>query len=205
MNDRQFYSMLLGSLLLVFIWSLIAPKDYFTWFLEVAPVIIGVVLLRVTYRRFKFSRLAYLFLWLHAMILMVGGHYTYAEVPLFNTLRDTFDLARNHYDRVGHLAQGFFPAILTREILLRNSPLQQGKWLFFLVVCVCLAFSAFYELIEWWVAAGSGAAADAFLGTQGDIWDTQWDMALALFGAIAAQILFGKRHDSSMEKVIRPE
>jgi putative membrane protein len=205
MNDRQFYSMLLGSMLLVFIWSLIAPKDYFTWFLEVAPVIIGVVLLRVTYARFQFSRLAYLFLWLHAMILMVGGHYTYAEVPLFNTLRDTFDLTRNHYDRVGHLAQGFFPAILTREILLRNSPLQQGKWLFFLVVCVCLAFSAFYELIEWCVAAGSGTAADAFLGTQGDIWDTQWDMALALFGAITSQLLFAKRHDSSMGKVIRPE
>lgn len=181
--------------LAVLIWSGIAPKDTFTWFLEVAPVLIAVPVLLATGRKFPLTSLAYGLLALHGVILMVGGHYTYAEMPLFNWLRDHFDLARNHYDRVGHIAQGFIPAIVTREILLRASPLKPGKWLFFLTTCVCLAISAFYELIEWWVAAGTGDDAVAFLATQGDVWDTQWDMFLALCGALSSQLLLRRWHD----------
>ncbi len=182
----------------VALWSAIAPHDWPTWFLEAAPVLIAVPLLAATYRRFPLSRLAYGMIGLHALILLIGAHYTYAEVPLFNWLRDSFDLGRNHYDRLGHLAQGFFPAIVAREILLRRSPLKTGKWLFFLVTCFCLAFSAVYEMIEWWVALVAGDGAVAFLGTQGDPWDTQWDMFLALLGAIASQALLGKAHDRSL-------
>jgi len=134
----------------------------------------------------------------HAAILMVGGHYTYAEMPLFNWLRDVFELSRNHYDRLGHLAQGFIPAIVAREILLRRSPLRPGKWLFFVVTCVCLAISACYELIEWWVAESSGDQAVAFLATQGDVWDTQWDMFLALLGALSSQLLLRRWHDRQL-------
>jgi putative membrane protein len=182
----------------VVLWSAIAPHDWPTWFLEAAPVLIAVPLLAATYRRFPLSRLAYGMIGLHAAILLVGAHYTYAEVPLFNWLRDGFDLGRNHYDRLGHFAQGFFPAIIAREILLRRSPLKAGKWLFFLVTCFSLAFSAVYEMIEWWVALVAGDGAVAFLGTQGDPWDTQWDMFLALLGAIASQTLLGKAHDRSL-------
>ncbi len=160
---------------------------------------VGVVVLAATYGRFRFSRLAYGMMWMHAVVLLIGAHYTYAEVPLFNWIRDTFELARNHYDRIGHLAQGFFPAIVAREILLRRSPLRPGKWLFFLVVTVCLSISAFYEMLEWWVAVATGDSATAFLATQGDVWDTQWDMFLALCGAIAAQLLLARRHDRSLE------
>ena len=129
---------------------------------------------------------------------MVGGHYTYAEVPVFNWLRDTFDLSRNYYDRVGHFAQGFVPAMIAREILIRNNVIKTSVWLFFIVCCICLAISACYEFIEWWVAVASGESADAFLGTQGDVWDTQWDMFLALIGAILAQILLSNRHDKQL-------
>ena len=201
LSSRQFFVPLWVSLVLVFIWSLINPHDLFTWFLEVFPVIAGVVILLCTYPKFKFTRLSYLLLWCHAIILLIGGHYTYAEVPFFNDLKDAFGLSRNHYDRVGHLAQGFFPAIVAREILLRSSPLRPGKWLFVLVICVCLSFSAFYELIEWWVAVSTGTAAEAFLGTQGDIWDTQWDMALALSGAIISLIVLGKVHDTFLKNI----
>ncbi len=162
----------LALTLLVLLWSGIAPKDRFTWFLEVAPVLIALPLLILSRHAFPLTSLAYGLLALHGVILMIGGHYTYAEMPLFNWLRDSFDLARNHYDRLGHIAQGFIPAIVAREILLRRSPLQPGKWLFFLTTCFCLAFSAFYEMIEWWVAVGSGDDAVAFLATQGDVWDT---------------------------------
>lgn len=194
---------LLFGLSIVIAWSAIAPHDWPTWFLEAAPVLIAVPLLMATHRSFPLSRLAYSMIWLHAVILLVGAHYTYAEVPLFNWLRDSYDLDRNHYDRLGHLAQGFFPAIVAREILLRRSPLQPGKWLFFLVTCFCLAFSAFYEMIEWWVALAAGDGAVAFLGTQGDPWDAQWDMFLALLGALSAQILLSKVHDRSMAAVRR--
>lgn len=179
----------------VFLWSSIEPKDRFVWFLEVVPAICALTILAATYRRFPLTHLAYVAIWLHAIVLCVGGHYTYAEVPLFDMLRDALDLSRNHYDRVGHFAQGFFPAIIVREILVRTSPLRPGKWLFFIVASICLAISAFYELIEWWVALATGEAADAFLGTQGDVWDTQWDMALCLAGAIVSQLLLARRHD----------
>ncbi|PWB51765.1 MAG: DUF2238 domain-containing protein [Nitrosomonadales bacterium] len=191
------YALLL-LVLAVLAWSGWQPKDRFTWFLEVAPVLIGLPLLIFSFRRFPLTPLAYALLSLHAVILMVGGHYTYAEMPLFNWLRDTFELARNHYDRVGHVAQGFAPAIVAREILLRRSPLQTGKWLVFLTTCVCLAVSACYEFIEWWVALASGDEAVAFLATQGDVWDTQWDMFLALCGALASQLMFARLHERQL-------
>ncbi len=197
-DDRAYLGGLLVVLAATFAWSAIAPHDRFTWWLEVFPVLLALPLLAVTQHRFPFSRLAYGLMLLHAVILLVGGHYTYAEMPWFNALRDTFELDRNYYDRVGHVAQGFIPAIVAREILLRTSPLQRGKWLFFLVTCTCLAISACYELLEWWVALASGSEAVAFLATQGDVWDTQWDMFLAMLGAIAAQILLAKTHDRSM-------
>ena len=187
----------------VFVWSAIKPHDYFTWFLEVFPVLIVLPLLIATYRKFPFTHLVYVLILLHAIILLVGGHYTYAEMPLFSWLRDYYSWDRNYYDRLGHVAQGFIPAIVTREILLRASPLRSGKWLFFLVVCVCLAASACYEFLEWWVALASGSDAVAFLATQGDIWDTQWDMFLALLGAISAQVLLAKLHDKQMMQMQR--
>jgi putative membrane protein len=193
--------LLLVLLVLIITWSVWHPRDLFTWFLESFPVLIAVPLLGITYRYFRFSRLAYVMIWLHAIVLLVGAHYTYAENPLFEWIRITLEQDRNYYDRFGHVAQGVFPAIVAREILLRLSPLQPGKWLFFLVVCVVLAISAFYEMIEWWVATTSGDAAVSFLATQGDVWDTQWDMFLALCGAIAAQLLFGRLHDQSMQRV----
>ncbi len=182
----------------VLIWSGINPHDYFTWALEVAPAIIGLVILLATYKRFRFTGMAYWLMLIHSIILMVGGHYTYAEVPLFNWIRDAFDLGRNHYDKVGHFAQGFIPAIISREILIRKSPVTEGKWLSFIIVSICLSISAFYEFIEWWVAVASGTAAEAFLGTQGYVWDTQSDMFLAFLGAIIALVLLGKAHDRSL-------
>ena len=187
---------------LVLIGSGIRPFDRATWWLEVAPVLIGAPILVATFSRFRLSPLLYRLLVLHAVILMVGGHYTYARVPVGNWAQDWLDLSRNHYDRLGHLAQGFIPAILVREILIRLSPLRRGRWLFFLAVCVCLAFSAFYELLEWWAALIGGAASESFLGTQGDVWDTQWDMFLALFGAISALLLLARVHDRSLKSVV---
>lgn len=177
------------------------PYDRLTWFLEVAPVLLGVPLLIATRRRFPLTPLLYRLLAVHALILILGGHYTYARVPLGDWARDLFGFARNHYDRLGHFAQGFVPAILAREILLRTSPLTRGGWLFFLVVSVCLGFSAFYELIEWWSALAGGAASDAFLGTQGDVWDTQWDMFLALVGALAALLTLSRVHDRALARL----
>jgi putative membrane protein len=189
---------LLATFLALFIWSVINPHDFLTWFLEVFPAIIGVGVLIATYKRFRLTNLVYVLIWIHASILLVGGHYTYAEMPLFNWLRDTFHLARNYYDRVGHVAQGFVPAIIVREFLLRRTPLRRGAMLFFLVVCVCLAVSASYELIEWGVAMATGSAADAFLGTQGDVWDTQWDMFFALCGSILSLMTLNKLHDRQL-------
>ena len=200
-SRRIFLGVLLGLTALVFIWSVIGAHDRFTWFLEVFPILIVLPLLVATYSRFPLSRLVYVLIAVHAVILMIGGHYTYAEMPLFNWLRDEFHLARNYYDRLGHVAQGFIPAMVAREILLRTSPLRPGKWLFFLVTCVALAISACYEFLEWWVALASGSDATAFLATQGDIWDTQWDMFLALVGAITAQLLLWRIHDRSMAQV----
>jgi len=189
---------------IVFVWSAVGPHDYFTWFLEVAPVIIGAMILIPTYKRFTLTELLYVLLAIHAVILMVGGHYTYAEVPLGEWVKNVFGLHRNHYDRLGHLAQGFVPAILAREILLRNRVVRGKAWLFVIVVSICLAFSAIYELIEWSVAASTGTAADAFLGTQGDVWDTQKDMALAFIGAILSQLCLGGLHDRQLQKKLVP-
>ena len=179
----------------------VAPHDRLTWLLEVAPILIAVPVLIATARRFPLTPLAYRLIFLHALILMLGGHYTYAEVPLGDWVADVLGLARNPYDRLGHLAQGFVPAIVVREILIRRSPLRPGKWLAFLVVCVCLAISAAYELIEWWSALIGGESADAFLGTQGDQWDTQWDMFTALVGAVAALALLGRYHDRQIARL----
>lgn len=201
MADRSYLRLLLVIGGLVLLWSAIAPRDRLTWWLEVAPVLIALPLLWRTYPAFPLSRLAYGLILLHAVVLMVGGHYTYAEMPWFNWLRDALHLARNHYDRLGHFVQGFVPAIMAREILLRTSPLRRGKWLFFLVCCVCLSISACYEFIEWWVALSSGSEAVAFLATQGDVWDTQWDMLLALIGAISAQLLLARVHDRSLARL----
>ena len=189
---------LLALVLGVLAWSGIAPHDRFTWFLEVAPVLVGLPIVLLTARRFPLTPLAYTLLALHACILMVGGKYTYAEVPLGFWVRDALGWTRNHYDRLGHLAQGFIPALVAREVMLRTSPLRPGKWLFFLVLCFALALSATYELVEWWTAAGTGEAADAFLGTQGDVWDTQWDMMLAGIGAITSQLLLSRWHDRQL-------
>ena len=196
-------SHLLGVVLLLEVLLGIRPEaDRLTWALENAPVWIGLVACVWTYRSFPLTRLCYLLLSFHAVILMIGGYYTYAKVPLFDWIRDSFHLSRNHYDRVGHFAQGFFPAILVRELLLRTSTLRPGKWLFFLCVCVCLAFSAFYEIIEWRVAVMSGKeASTAFLATQGDVWDTQWDMFLAVVGAITSLLVLSKAHDRSLARL----
>jgi putative membrane protein len=181
----------------------IGPKDRFTWFLEVAPVLIGVPLLVATARRFPLTPLLYRLLFLHALVLMAGGHWTYAEVPLGEWAKQAFGFARNHYDRLGHLMQGFVPAILAREILLRRSVLGRGGWLRLFVTSVCLAFSALYELIEWAAALATGEAATAFLGTQGDPWDTQWDMFLALCGALLAQAVLSRLHDRQLARLAR--
>ena len=161
-------------------------------------MLLGAPILFATAARFPLTPLVYTLLAIHALILILGGHYTYAEVPFGFWVRDALGLARNHYDRIGHFAQGFIPAILAREILLRTSPLRRGRWLFFLVTATCLAISALYELIEWWAALAGGSAADAFLGTQGDVWDTQWDMFLALLGAVTAQLTLSRAHDRAL-------
>lgn len=191
---------LLAVVIAVLLWSGISPKDRFTWFMEVFPVLIAVPILLVTRQRFQFTPLVYTLIAIHSCILMVGGKYTYAEVPFGFWMERTFGFARNHYDRIGHFAQGFVPALVAREILIRNSPLKGSRWLPFLVVCFCLAFSAFYEFIEWWTALAKGASADAFLGTQGDPWDTQWDMFFAFIGSITGLVLLSRLHDRQLRE-----
>jgi putative membrane protein len=175
--------------------SRIGARDPSTWLMEVAPTLIALPVLVATYRRFRFTSLVYVALAIHAAILATGGHWTYAEVPLGFWFRDALGLARNHYDRLGHLAQGFVPALVTRELLLRTSPLRRGGWLLTLVTLSILGVSACYEFIEWWAALLLGQGADAFLGSQGDPWDTQWDMFMALCGALLAQLALGRWHD----------
>ena len=189
---------LLVLVLAVLVWSGIAPADRFTWVMEVFPVLIAVPVLILTYTRFRFTPLVYTLIAIHACILMVGGKYTYAQVPLGFWMERVFGFTRNHYDRIGHFAQGFVPALVVREILSRQSPLKGSRWLPFLVVCFCLAFSAFYELIEWWTALAKGASADAFLGTQGDPWDTQWDMFYALVGAVTGLVTLSRVHERQL-------
>jgi putative membrane protein len=198
MPRRSELSILLAALLGALALSAIHPYDRPTWVMEVAPIFVGVPLLIATARRFPLTPLLYRLIFLHAVILMVGGHYTYARVPLGFWAQELFGFTRNHYDRLGHFAQGFVPAMIAREILLRRTPLRPGGWLFFLVTSVALAISACYEFVEWWAALAGGEAATEFLGTQGDVWDTQWDMFLALVGACSAQWLLARKHDREL-------
>lgn len=188
----------------VLIWSAIHPKDLFTWFLEVVPALIGLLILAVIYPRFRFSTLTYNLILLHCLILMVGGHYTYAEVPVFDDLSQLMGWQRNNYDKLGHFIQGFVPAAIVRELFIRFQVINGQTWQKVLVVSFCLAFSALYELIEWWVALATGENAEAFLGTQGYAWDTQSDMMLALIGAITFVVFFSRWQDRSIAKVVLP-
>lgn len=185
----------------MFLWSAIDPKDQLIWFLEVVPAIVGIIVLIFTYNYFRLTPLLYSLILIHCIILMVGGHYTYAEVPLFEEFKSLFGFERNNYDKVGHFAQGFVPALIAREIFIRKRIVNGNGWLNFLIVCFCLAFSAFYELIEWWVALATGEGAEAFLGTQGYVWDTQSDMGLALLGAVVAVVTLSKLHDIQLKKL----
>ena len=182
----------------VFIWSAINPKDYFTWFLEVFPAIVALIILTFTYKNFKFTPLVYSLIFIHSVILMVGGHYTYSEVPLFDFIKDVFNHDRNNYDKLGHFAQGFIPAMVAREIIIRKNIINIEAWRNFFIVCFCLGFSAFYELIEWWVAILSNDSANDFLGTQGYIWDTQSDIFWALIGSILALTILRNFHTKQL-------
>ena len=185
----------------VLLWSVIEPKDLNTWFLEVFPALIGFVVLAWTYKSFPLTSLLYILILFHSIVLMVGGHYTYAEVPLFDTLKEMFDMSRNNYDKVGHFTQGFVPVMIAREITIRKEVFKSRGWMNFFIVSFVLAFSAFYELIEWTVAMISGEGAEAFLGTQGYVWDTQSDMAWALFGAVVGLVLLSRYHDKQLERL----
>jgi putative membrane protein len=188
----------LGVVMVALVVTAIRPYDRLTWLLETVWVIAGIPVVLLTWRRFPLTTLLCCLLAIHALILMYGGLYSYARTPLGDWLRDLLDLSRNPYDRIGHFAQGFIPAILVREILVRRSPLRGGRWLPVIVVCVCLAFSAFFEMIEWWSAVIGGSAADDFLATQGDVWDTQWDMFAALVGAVTALVVLSRLHDRQL-------
>lgn len=192
---------LIGLFIIGLIWSGIQPFDYFTWGLEVFPAVLGLIILIFTFKQFQFTFLTYCFILLHSYILFVGGHYTYAEVPLFDCIKEAFDLSRNNYDKVGHFAQGFIPAMIVRELFVRKNIVTNKKWLTFIVVCICLSFSAVYEFLEWWVALFSGENADAFLGTQGYVWDTQSDMFYATIGAITMLLLLAKVQDKNISKL----
>jgi putative membrane protein len=187
--------------LAVFVWSAINPKDYPTWILEVAPAVIGFIILAVTRKFFPLTTLCYSLILLFCWILFVGGHYTYAEVPLFDTIKEVFNQSRNNFDKLGHFAQGFVPAIVCREIIIRLKIINGKFFTHFFTVCFCLALSAFYELLEWWTALLSEDAAEAFLGTQGYVWDTQSDMAWALLGAISALILLSNSHNKQIRQI----
>ena len=197
-SDRLPFALLAGVALALTV-SAIRPADGPTWAMETAPIFIAAPVLIATHRRFPLSHLLCVLIALHALVLMVGGHYTYARVPLGSWAQQAFHLARNHFDRLGHFAQGFIPAIAVRELLLRLTPLGRGGWLFTLVCAVCLAISACYEFVEWWTALLLGSGADEFLATQGDVWDTQWDMFMALLGAVLAQLVLARWHDAQLE------
>jgi putative membrane protein len=196
------YYFLITLFLLGLIISAIKPHDYFTWLLEVFPSIIGFVVLCFTFNKFRFSYLTYVMILVHCYVLFIGGHYTYAEVPLFDWIREAFHQSRNNYDKVGHFTQGFVPAMITRELLIRKEVVKKGGWLSFLTVCVCLSISAFYEFLEWFVAIVSGQNSDSFLGTQGYLWDTQSDMLYAFMGALCMVIFLPKIQDKAIGKVV---
>jgi len=197
----KFHAGLLIAFLIFSVVSFIGCKETFTWFLECIPAFIGVIVLSLTYNKFKFSNFTYTVIFIHCLVLIIGGHYTYAEVPLFNWIKETFHQSRNNYDKVGHFIQGFGPALIIREIFIRKNVVNGKKWLSFIIISIALAISAFYELIEWFVSVNSGESGDAFLGTQGYIWDTQSDMLTALIGAITAVFLFKKVQDNSIVKL----
>ncbi|WP_298237343.1 DUF2238 domain-containing protein [uncultured Algibacter sp.] len=192
---------LLALIILLLIWSAINPFEYFTWFLEVLPAIIGILVLAFTFNSFRFTNLIYVLVFVHCIILIVGGHYTYAEVPWFDWIQETFNQTRNNYDKLGHFAQGFVPAMITRELLLRKNVVEKKGWLHFIVVCIALAISAAYEFIEWGVSLSTGEGGDSFLGTQGYIWDTQSDMLYATIGAITALVLLSKTHNKQLKEI----
>jgi len=199
---RNKYPFFLSAIFLaVLIWSGINPKDYYTWILEVTPGVIGFIVLAFTYKRFRFTNLLYTLMLIHCCILFVGGHYTYAEVPLFDRIRDLTNGTRNNYDKAGHFAQGFIPAMIARELFIRLKVINGKVWTGFFCVCVALSISAIYEFVEWWTAVLSGSSAEAFLGTQGYVWDTQSDMLYAFIGSLAALVLLSRFHDSKMKEV----
>lgn len=197
----KFHITLLVIFLLGSVWSFIDCKETFTWFLECSPAFLGVLILILTFKKFQFSKFTYLVIFIHCLILIIGGHYTYAEVPLFDWIKETFHQQRNNFDKLGHLMQGFGPALIVREIFLRKRVVNGHKWLNFICISIALAISAFYELIEWFVSINTGESGDSFLGTQGDIWDTQSDMLMALIGALIAVLLFNKLQDKSISKL----
>lgn len=187
----------------VLVWSGVNPRNQFVWFLEVAPALIGAGVILYTYRTFPLTLFLYLWILIFSFVLMIGGHYTYAEVPLFSWLQEWFDLQRNNYDKVGHFFQGFVPALIAREIFIRKGIIADRGWLNFLVICFCLAVSGFYELVEWWVALLAGEDAETFLATQGYVWDTQADMGFALLGAILALVCMSRFHDRAIAELSR--
>jgi putative membrane protein len=203
MYQQNYKKFLLAIFFAALFWSGIKPHDYFTWILEVFPALIGLALLVALRKKIEFTPLLYYLMLLHAIVLMIGGHWTYAEVPLFNYLRDIGIFARNNYDKIGHLMQGLVPVLIVREILARRSPLGLGKWLGFLAVSVVMSFSAYYEFIEWWISVLTGSKGDSFLGTQGYIWDTQSDMLFCLIGAVIAVVLLGKYHNTQIRMLAK--
>jgi putative membrane protein len=201
MKISNYLRTLIAIFLLIMIWSVIHPKDMFTWFLETFPALFGFIILALTYKRFRFTNFSYSFILIHCTILFVGGHYTYAEVPMFNWIRDVMDQSRNNFDKIGHLAQGLIPALLAREIMLRTAVTTKRGWASFLSISIAMMISALYELLEWMVAVLTGTSADAFLGTQGYIWDTQSDMLFALIGSVAGLLIFFKLQDKAIKKI----
>lgn len=200
-NNKVAISIWIAIFMAVLIWSGIGPKDRVTWMLEVAPAVIGFIALAITYKRFPLTPLLYVLILIHSIILIVGGHYTYAEVPLFDGMKEWFSWERNNYDKLGHFVQGFVPVMIARELTIRLNVFNSAKWRTFFIISFCLGFSAFYELIEWWVALLSEQAAEAFLGTQGYVWDTQSDMWWCLLGAIIALVTLSKWHDKQLRQL----
>lgn len=200
-KDEQYHKVLLISLSAVFLWSVINPKSYGVWCAEVFPMIIGMFIILITYNRFRLTNLCYVIIWIAVVIVLIGGHYTYSQMPLFEWLQNHFDLDRNYYDRFGHFAQGVLPAILVREILLRKTPLKRELYVFLTAVSASLALSAGYELLEWAAAEIAGSQAKDFLGAQGDRWDSQWDMFLALCGAVLSLLTLRKIHDRQLDEM----
>lgn len=203
LKDESYHKLMLGIVILVLIWSAINPHGYIMWFLEALPAILMVLIALVTYKKFKFSNFVYLIILVHVIILLIGSKYTYGRNPFFNYLKETFNLNRNYYDRVGHFAQGVTPALLAKEFLLRKGYLKRSKMFYFIVMSIVLAISAFYELIEFAVSAVSGVPGDVILSTQGVEWDTQWDMIMAILGGLTSLVIFRKVHDKSIEKRIK--